>query len=52
MKIGRMGNGDYCIQGKDDGKLSLLNLLHHNLEKMLEGLFGDGYDMSNVTIIG
>ena len=34
-KIDRLNNGDYCIQGIQDGKLSLLQFLHNHLNPFL-----------------
>ena len=34
-KIDRLNNGDYCIQGIQDGKLSLLQFLHNHLNSFL-----------------
>ena len=51
-KIGRLNNGDYCIQGIQDGKLSLLQFLHNHLKPMMDDLFGDDYDTSTIKIIG
>ena len=51
-KLGKMRNGTYYVQGSMETYMELLSFLHSDLRTMLDDLFSDSYDFTEVVIVG
>ena len=47
-----MKSGDLYVQGTKESGPQLLIFLRKHLQPMLNAMFGDDYDLSNIEIVG